>query len=175
MSKQRIKVRKLKSPWWQDLIYMALIMVAPIVITCIELFQSHSSFFKISFSSVGAILITYILIKKYVLNARISKIEAEVSQLEHDYSISVGDEYLTIAKWKSCQLKIYLYNAITVVLSMALIYLFISALAEGLIAFRGAAMLILLFVVAGMVFKICTFVGGVYAELEMEDDNEKTE
>ena len=175
MSKQRIKVRKLKSPWWQDLIYMALIMVAPIVITCIELFQSHSSFFKISFSSVGAILITYILIKKYVLNARISKIKTEVSQLEHDYSISVGDEYLTIAKWKSCQLKIYLYNAITVVLSMALIYLFISALAEGLIAFRGAAMLILLFVVVGMVFKVCTFVVGVYAELEMEDVDAKTE
>ena len=169
MAKQKIKAKKLKSPLWQDLIYLALIMVAPIIITCIELFQSHSSFFKISFASVGAILVTYVIIKKYVLNARISKLKQEISQLEHDYAINAGDENLTVARWKNCQLKVYLYNAIMIILVMAIMYLFITALAEGLIAFRGAAMLILLCVVLGMVFKVCTYIRGVYVDLEEEE------
>lgn len=174
MAKVKIKAKKLKSPWWQDLIYMSLIMIAPIVITCIELFQSHSTFFKVSFASVGAILVTYIIIKKYILNSKISKLKNEISLLEHDYAINSGDSNLIVAKWKSCQLKLYIYNAITVILVAALMYLFITALAQGLIAFRGAAMLILLFVIVGMVFKICTYVSGVYVELEEDDTSEET-
>lgn len=171
MAKQKVKARKLKSPLWQDLIYLALIMVAPIVITCIELFESHSSLFKISFASVGAIFVTYIIIKRYVLNSRIEKLKTEIQLLEHDYAVKSGDENYTVAKWKNCQLKVYLYNAIVVLLAMVLIYLFVTALAEGLIEFKGAIILILLFVLLGMVFKVCTFVRGVY--VEMEDDSEE--
>ena len=170
MAKRKVKAKNLKSPLWQDIIYMLLIMVAPIVITCIELFQSHSSFFKISFASVGVLLVTYIIIKKYVLNGRISKLRQEITQLEHDYAINAGDENLTVVRWKNCQLKVYLYNAITVVLAMILMYLFITALAEGLIAFRGAAMLVLSFVFLGMVFKVCTYIRGVYIEFDDGDD-----
>ena len=174
MSKVRIKVKKLKQPLWQDIIYMLLVMVAPIVMTCIELFQSHSTIFKISFASIGALFVTYIIIKKYVLNTRITKIKQEISQLEHDYSIATGDDNLITAKWKSCQLKVYLFNAITVLFAAVLLYLFITALAEGLIAFRASAIMILLFVIIGMLFKACTFVGGVYVELDSDngDDNE---
>lgn len=171
MAKLKVKVKKLKQPLWQDLVYMALIMVAPIVITCIELFQSHSSIFKISFASIGALFVTYIIIKKYVLNERINKIKQEISRLEHDYSIATGDDNLIKAKWKSCQLKVYLYNTVVILFAAILLYLFISALSEGLIAFRTASMLILLFVVLGMCFKACTFLGSVYIDLE-EDNNE---
>lgn len=172
MSKKRIKAKKLKAPLWQDLTYMAFVMVAPIVITCIELFQSHSTPFKIGFASVGAILVAYIVIKKYVLNSMIEKIKTEIGYLEHDYAINCGDEKLIVAKWKSCQMKIYLFNAITVILAMVLLYMFVTALADGLIAFRGAAMLILLCVVLGMIFKICTYIRGVYVDLEEETSEE---
>ena len=34
MAKKKVKVKKIKMPLWQDIVYMALIAVAPIVITC---------------------------------------------------------------------------------------------------------------------------------------------
>ena len=171
MSKRKIKARKLKSPLWQDLIYLAFVLVAPVIITCIELFESDSRFFKITFASVGAIFVTYIIIKKYILNGRIEKLKTEIQLLEHDYAVKSGDEDYTIAKWKNCQLKVYVYNAIMVLLAMVLIYLFVTALAEGLIEFKGAIILILLFVLVGMAFKACTFVRGVY--ISLEDDSEE--
>lgn len=171
MAKQKIKARKLKSPLWQDLIYMALIMIAPIVITSIELSQSNSQFFKISFASVGALLVTYVVIKKYVLNRGIEKCKNEISLLEHDYAVKSGEENYTIAKWKNCQLKLYLYNSIVVLLAMVLVWLFIGALSDGLIEFKGAIAMILLFVLAGMVFKCATFIRGVC--VESEDDSEE--
>ena len=171
MAKQKVKAKKLKQPLWQELVYLALVGIAPIVITCIELFQSHSTFFKWSFASIGAILITYIVIRKFIINEKIKKAKAEVLQIEHDYSLNIGDEALAKQKWKHLNLIIYIYNAIMVLLAMALIYLFITALADGLIAFRGAALFILLFVLVGMIFKAFTYLGAEFQEVE-EDDSD---
>jgi hypothetical protein len=171
MAKQKIKAKKLKQPLWQELVYLALVGVAPIVITCIELFQSHSTLFKWSFASIGAILIAYVVIRKFIINEKIKKAKAEILQIEHDYSLNIGDEALAKQKWKHLNLVIYIYNAIMVLLAMALIYLFITALADGLIAFRGAALFILLFVLAGMIFKAFTYLGAEFEEVEEDDSN----
>lgn len=171
MSKKKVKAKKLKMPLWQDLVYMALIMVAPIVITCIELFDSSSTVFKWSFASIGAILVTFIVIRKFVINEVVDRYKKEIASLEHDYSISVGDEKLCRQRWKRCHLIIYLYNSLIVLLWMTLIYIFVQALADGLIAFKGAATLILLFVLAGMVFKGITYMGPEYEE----DENGETD
>ena len=170
MAKKKITARKLKQPLWQELVYLALVMVAPIVITCIELFQSHSTIFKWSFASVGAILITYIVVKKFIINEKIRKAKEEIIQIEHDYSLKIGDDNLARQKWKHLNLVVYIYNAIMVLLWMALIYLFIQALADGLIAFKGAALFILLFVLLGMIFKCFTYIGAEFEDSEEDED-----
>ena len=171
MTKQKVKAKKLKQPLWQELVYLALVGVAPIVITCIELFQSHSTFFKWSFASIGAILITYIIIRKFIINEKIKKAKAEILQIEHDYSLNIGDESLAKQKWKHLNLIVYIYNAIMVLLAMALVYLFVTALVDGLIAFKGAILFILLFVLAGMVFKIITYLGAEFQEVDEEENS----
>lgn len=172
MAKRKVKARKLKQPLWQELVYLALVMVAPIVITCVELFQSHSSAFKWSFASIGAILITYIVIRKFIINERIRKAKEEIIQIEHDYSLNIGDEKLARQKWKHLNLVLYIYNALMVILWMALIYLFIQALIDGFIAFKGASLFILLFVLIGMIFKAVTYVGAEFEEVEDDSDEE---
>lgn len=172
MTKRKIKAKKLQSKWWQELIYLALVAIAPIIITCIELFQSHSTIFKWSFASIGAILITYIVIRKFIINEKIKQAKAEILQIEHDYSLNIGDESLAKQKWKHLNLIVYIYNGITVLLSMALIYLFVTALVDGLIAFKGAILFILLFVLAGMIFKVTTYIGAEFEDIEEEDSNE---
>ena len=173
MAKKKVKAKKLKQPLWQELVYLALVAIAPIIITCIELFQSSSSMFKWSFASIGAILITYIVIRKVIINEKIKQAKPEILQIEHDYSLNIGDEKLAKQKWKHLNLIVYTYSAIMVLLSMALVYLFVTALADGLIAFKGAALFILLFVLAGMVFKAITYIGAEFEEVEEDTSNEQ--
>lgn len=173
MAKRKIKAKKLKQPLWQELVYLALVMVAPIVITCVELFQSHNTLFKWSFASIGSILITYIIIRKFIINERIRKAKEEIIQIEHDYSLNIGDEKLARQKWKHLNLILYIYNALMILLWMALTYLFIQALIDGFIAFKGASLFILLFVLIGMVFKAVTYVGAEFED--MEDNSDETD
>lgn len=173
MAKQKVKAKKLKQPLWQELVYLALVGVAPIVITCIELFQSHGTMFKWSFASIGAILISYIVLRKFIINEKIKKAKVEILQIEHDYSLNIGDESLAKQKWKHLNLIVYIYNAIMVLLAMALVYLFVTALVDGLIAFKGAVLFILLFVLAGMIFKAFTYLGAEFEEVEEDDSNAK--
>ena len=92
-------------------------------------------------------------------------------QIEHDYSLNIGDEALAKQKWKHLNLIVYIYNAIMVLLVMALVYLFVTALVDGLIAFKGAILFILLFVLAGMIFKAFTYLGAEFEEVEEDDSN----
>ena len=172
MAKVKVKAKKLKQPLWQELVYLALVMIAPIVITCIELFQSHSTMFKWSFASIGTILITYIVVRKFIINERIRKAKEEIIQIEHDYSLNIGDEKLARQKWKHLNLVLYIYNALMVILWMALIYLFIQALIDGFIAFKGASLFILLFVLIGMIFKAVTYVGAEFEDVKEDSDEE---
>lgn len=166
----KVTEKKIKMPLWQDLVYMAFVAVAPIVITCIELFNSHSSVFKFTFASVGAIFVTVIVIRKYILNSQIERLKREVYDLEHDYSIANGNDKLIEVKWKKCKLILYCYNAAVVLLALVLAYLFITALVDGLIAFRGAITFILLFVLVGMIFKIICYASSTYEEDGNEDE-----
>lgn len=172
MAKVKVTAKKLKQPLWQELVYLAFVAVAPIVITCIELFQSHSTLFKWSFASIGAIFVTYLVLRKFVINEKIKKAKAEILQIEHDYSLNIGDEKLAKQKWKHLNLIVYIYNAVMVLLAMALVYLFVTALVDGLIAFKGAILLILIFVFVGMVFKAITYLGAEFEEVE--DDSDET-
>lgn len=152
-----MKARELKLALWQDIVYMLFIFVGPVIITCIELFESHSSVLKLSFASVGALLTVLIVTKKFIFNRAIDKCKQEIFNLEHDYSVAIGDDNLIIAKWRKYNLILYSFNALAVLLSIVLLTLFVNALADGLIAFRGAILLILLFVIVGLIFKLLCY------------------
>ena len=79
-----VKARELKLPLWQDLIYMMFVFVGPVIITCLELFQSHSSALKWSFASIGSLLIVLIITKKYIFNSTLNKYKQKIFNLEHD-------------------------------------------------------------------------------------------
>jgi len=153
-----MKVPKLKIPLWQELVYLGLIMVAPIIITCIELFAAKHGIFIWSFASLGSILITIVILKRFVLKARIDKVKTKITLLEHDYSSGNGNADLIQAQWKTYNLILYIYWAISTAIVLGMCVLFIDALVNQIIAFRGASILILIFVIAGMVFKAFTFI-----------------
>lgn len=166
-----IKVPKLKLPLWQELIYLVFVAVAPIVITCLELFQSHSTAFKISFASVGAVLITYSTIKKYVLANYINKLKQKIVLLEHDYSTANGNPSYIKQQWKTYNCIIYLLQVTQVALVMIVAYMFIMALVGQLIAFKGAATLIVSSIVIAMIFKAICYLSLKVGDTNAEESN----
>lgn len=151
------KIPKLKLSLWQEIIYILLVVGAPATITAIELFQVHSTVLKISFTSVGALLITLIVFKKFFVNNKIDKLRAKIVALEHDYSIEVGNAENCKQQWAMYNLFIFAYNALCVLVALILLVLFVNALIDGLMAFKGAVMLILLFAFIGMIFKVICY------------------
>lgn len=152
-----IKPKTLHMPLWQELVYLCFIAVGPIVITSLELFTSHSSAFKWSFGTLALILMAVMIIKKFVLNNKIKDFKTKCVLLEHDYSIQVGNPTFIKLLWKKYNLYLYLYNTVTVSLALGLFYIFIMALLNQIIAFKGAATLIMISLIIGMIFKVITF------------------
>lgn len=152
------KIKRLKLSLWEEIIYFLLVVIGPAVVTCVELFQSHSTVLKVSFASIGALLITAIVVKKFFIRNIIEKWQKEIAALEHDYSIEVGDADSCKQQWVFYNIFIYAHNAIYVLLAMVLFALFAKALSDGLMQFKGASLIILLCVFVGILFKIICYI-----------------
>lgn len=83
----KITVDKLRLTWWQELLYLLFVMVTPVVIASCEIFSSHSTPFKITFSSIGSILLVIILIRKFVFKSQIEKLQNKCLMNEHDTQV----------------------------------------------------------------------------------------
>lgn len=168
----KVKVDKLKLSLWQELLYLLFVMVIPIVISACEIFSSHSTVFKITFSSVGCLLITVIVIRKFVLKSHISKLQEKCLMNEHDYEIDVGNKDKLQKTWAIYNMIILAYHAIVMLLSLILAWLFVEALADQLIQFKGAATIILASVLIGIAVRFIFF--AVMANSKEEDDGENS-
>lgn len=166
------KIPKLRLRLWQEIVYTLFTVGAPAVITCIELFQTHSTFLKVSIASIGALLVTFIVIKKFFVSNKIDKIRQKIAMLEHDYSIGIGDKYACEYQWSIYNLFIYIYNAVCILVSIILLILFVNAIANGIMAFKGASLLILLFVFVGILFKVICYL--TYAKQLNKDEDKET-
>ena len=151
------KSRHLRLHLWQEIIYFMLVAIAPSVVTGVEVFSSHNSVFKITFSSIGCILLLVIILKKFVFHNWIDSLREKCILLEHDYSINNGDQDLCKRQWAVLNMIQYIYNIIVLLLSVFLLYSLLTAVSEGIIAFRGAALLILLFVLVAIVFRLACY------------------
>lgn len=150
-------MKKLKTPLWVEIVYFLLIFVTPVVITCLELFQSKSTMFKWSFTSIGLILMVLIILKKYVFKNNIKRMEDKLVLLEHDFSIDNGNKEKIFVIWKQYKLILNALDLLSTLLSSILAWLFITALSTGLIAFKGAMSLICLTVIVAITFKLLSY------------------
>lgn len=153
----KVKVEKLKLSLWQELLYLLFVMVVPIVISACEIFSSHSTPFKITFSSIGCLLITVIVIRKFILKSHIAKLQEKCLMNEHDYEIDVGNKDKLRKTWATYNMIILAYHAIVMLLSLILAWLFISALADQVVQFKGAATIILVNAIVGIGIRFVFF------------------
>lgn len=167
------KIPKLKIPLWVEIVYFALVAVVPATIAALEIFQSHSSAFKITFSSIGIVLLVIIVIRRFVLKDKIKQLQERCIMLEHDYSNEIGKKENEEIQWYKFNLIIYIYHAIVMILCLVLAVLFITALSEQLIAFKGAAILIFASVLIALIFRIVTYIALIKQSSTAKEKNDE--
>ena len=167
------KSRHLRLHIWQEIVYFLLVAVAPAAVTCVEVFQSHNSMFQITFSSIGSILLLVIILRRFVLRNWIDKVREKCVLLEHDYSIDVGNQSLCKRQWAINNMILYIYSTTVLVLSVVLAYFLLNAIYEQVIQFRGAAVLILFFVLIAVVFKLACYIAMYKSTTKAEVEDEK--
>lgn len=153
----KVKVDKLKLSLWQELLYLLFVMVVPVVISACEIFSSHSTPFKITFGSIGCLLVTAIVIRKFVLKSHIAKLQEKCLMNEHDYEIDVGNKDKLRKTWAIYNMIMLAYHAVVMLLSVILAWLFINALADQLVQFKGAATIILASCLVGLILRFAFF------------------
>lgn len=153
----KVKVEKLKLKLWQELLYLLFVMFVPVAISACEIFSSPNTAFKITFSSVGCILITVIIIRKFVFKSHIEKLQEKCLMNEHDYEIDVGNKNKLRKTWAVYNMIILSYHIVAVLLSAILAWLFVNALANQIIKFKGAATIIFVSVLIGILIRFLFF------------------
>ena len=162
-----MKVPKLKLKMWQEIIYFLFVGIIPAVLAAIPVFYAAGEgekLFKISFASVGAVLLVVIVIRKFVLRNYIKKLQQRCVMLEHDYETGNGNPSQIATQWGKFNSIIFGYSALTTLLSLALMYIFVTALSEGLLQFRFWLVCILLSVLIGLLWKMLLFIRRVLNE-----------
>lgn len=152
-----VKVERLKLCLWQELLYLFFVMLVPAAVSACEVFSSHSTVFKITFSSIGSILMTVIIVRKFVFKSHVMKLQDKCLLNEHDYEIDVGDKDKLRKTWAIYNIIILAYHAIVMLLSVVLTWLFVNALADQIIKFKGAITIILISVFVGILLRFSFF------------------
>lgn len=168
--KKGIQVKKLKYPLWLDIIFTILAVAAPIILIIVQGLTSRSHAFRFSFTVVCSLLLAWIFIKKFIIKPKEDKLIKEKVNLEHDYSIDVGDPKKCKYLWLSNELWLMLFNGI----QTALVGLTIMLLAVGIqnmnIKVKGSSFLIIIFYLLAFGMKAIYLV----AKREALEENEET-
>lgn len=120
-----MKGDKLKTPLWQTIIYLALVIGGPILTLYIGALASFSNTETITISILNGskpayigfltifilAIIAMILINNIVVKPWKRKIEVQIATLELNYATGVGEKNATKKMWGNLQLKKYLWDA----------------------------------------------------------------
>lgn len=144
MSKPNIN--KLKYPLWLNITFYLLTVLSPIILIMVEGFQAPDKngglIFKLTFSVLSIALVAWIFIKKFLINNIETKLIANQTALEHDYSIDCGNPDKIKYLWYQNEIKLTIFNMITVILYGALMSVILIGVAKALMQIKGIIILI---------------------------------
>lgn len=119
---------KLKLSWWQELIYLLLVIGGPVITVYIAAMVHDPKPKYIAFMTMFFLgVVAWVLINKLVIQPWKIKINSQIGTLELNYQTKVGSEKETKAMWKTLQLKKFLWDGGSILfISLVLYYLLIG-------------------------------------------------
>lgn len=150
-------MKKLKLPLWSDIVYLLLTVVAPIIFIVIEAHKVPSVSFRITFTVCTATLMTYIMIRKFLINKYMQKLSDQCSMVELNYQTGVGDPDKNKIFWVKNKIIEYVCNIIQVVLFGSIILLIVWGLQSLGLKLKGTTLFITLLYIVAFTFKIIMY------------------
>lgn len=172
--KKGIQVKKLKYPLWLDIIFTILTVVAPIILIVIQGLTSPSHAFRFSFTVICSLLLTWIFINKFVIKPYSDKLVKEKVNLEHDYSIDVGDPKKCKYLWLTNELWLMLFNGIQTTLFGLTILLLAVGIQNANIKVQGSSFLVIIFYLVAFGIKVIYLLAKKEALKEKEEVEENS-
>lgn len=170
------KIKKLKYPIWFNIVYFVLTILIPLTLVIIEGFKApndpRGTTFKISFMFFVTAILSWYFIKHFILNKTITKLTAKQVALEHDYSIDVGNPKKIKELWFRNELKLTLYNMISVLLHGGLMVIIMLGVASSLMKIKGLVFIIASLYIISYTIKFMLLI--VIRGDEYEDENDNT-
>ena len=140
-----MNIRKLKYPIWEQIIFYALTLVAPVVLLVVQGLTSPHKVFRISFTFVCTLLLTWIFIKKFLIAPYLKRLKDEKSILEHDYAIDVGNTDKSRYMWYTNELRLFIVNIIDVGLFGSVILLLVAGVKNMTFNVQGSSFMVIIF------------------------------
>lgn len=152
-------MKRLKVPLWVDIIYLVLTIGVPIALILVEVYETDNTGYHITFSIFCAILLAYILCKKYLLSKYLDKLRAQTATLELNYNTGVGDKYLTKRMWAVNKIIDYAISTVQVILIGVVFYLIIYGSLSTTIRLNlfGVLLFIAITYLVAIVFRLVTY------------------
>lgn len=157
MTKKELGIKKLKYPFWFEVLFFCLTVLAPIALIILEGLKAPNTLagtaFKLSFMTICTFIIVWFFLKKFLIDKRADKLRARQVALEHDYSIDNGNSAKIKYHWYNNEIKLALFNAFTVILYGGLAVVILMGVASALMKIKGILLLVIILYVVAYTFK----------------------
>lgn len=150
------EIKKLKYPLWFHITFYCLTVIIPLILIMVEGFGAKSSTFRLTFGVLSMLLVAWLAIYNWLLRGIKTKVEDRKGKLEHDYEIDVGNLEKIKYIWFSNEMKLAIISAVNVAIWGIFFAVILSGIAEGVMAIKGAILIICTLYVIAYTFKFCT-------------------
>ena len=169
-----MKIKTLKYPKWYHIVHFILTILIPIILIMIEGFNAPQSFvgtiFKITFTSLSILVMTWFFVKKLIINKIETKLIAKQAALEHDYSIDVGNPDKIKYLWYKNEIKLTLFNFVSVLLNGGLMVVILLGVSSTLLTIKSAVLLITILYIIAYTIKFMILIVKQKVEDDLSED-----
>lgn len=154
MSKKKPDIKQLKYPVWFNILFYVLTVLGPMTLLVVQGLRSPSPVFKVTFSVISILLLTWIFIRKFILKNIETRLITEKASLEHDYKIDSGSKKKCKWLWYNNELLLTVFNLIQCAIIVGLIALICIGIQNAAITVKGSIYAVVVFYILAYVTKI---------------------
>ncbi len=170
--KKRHKTKKLKTPLWQQIIYLLLVAGGPAVTVYIAALIHNPKETYISYMTCFFLgLVAFICINSFIVKPWKIKMQAQIATLELNYQTKVGCPIETKKMWNNLNFKMFLWEGGFILFVAFGIYFLMTGMVSWIQHIHLYLLIMFASVFFGLTFKAFCYIGNPFKRLpEQEED-----
>lgn len=172
--RRRHKTKKLKTPLWQQIVYLLFVAGGPaLTIYFGSITSPKASPWYISYMTIFFLgLIGFILVNSFLIKPWKIKMQAQMATLELNYQTKVGHPLETHKMWKNISFKMFLWDGGFLLFVALGIYILFAGAIAWLDKIQFYILIMFASVFFGLIFKAFCYIGNPFKHLPSDEDEE---